>query len=755
MPLETLLKLLSAAKLPLAVGFFGLVLNIGGPNGLVRNAGAAVALLGCGGAATAVSSKDKNLSEVRTLMAQYDREKAALAGSVDTLSQDLAVAHTDIDKHEAIAQRAEGIAARLESTIKQLREDCERLRKESKDLSAQLNQQAASAATCHDDNSLLAGQLSTLEMERVQLIAELYETAVEEVVLHEAMAGLELQFENKAAYELTQRKKLKSEITKARADLHTQLSEAHERIEALETALAEKTQLATQMIDEISGDVNGKLTQIGGKASAQDALIQSLKAQLDESRKSIKALTYRRFDTVGTDNAHGNRLIDAMAKRGCTYGAFHHEREGHNGRLKVWLTLIDSPLQKAQNALDDIEADLSLWATPSVKVSRGMHLFTLATEQEHKKIQLPADNLNRFEKDFDKANHIRLVGPTGSGKSTFLDNIIWLGRCLWPLAKMELLDPKAPFTVWQGGIVPDFKNMDCVSAIANISERLQMRFADANKVAEKHGNDSDEFNRYVEALAPYLFVLDEAQYLYRMARGEDQKTSPKGKEANLVRDSLLDCLGVGRALNVKGYFITQSAKCSKLGMNDDDFDNATSIFLGSAIGNALDGELKGEFSDAKLSKVRAEYHHRKQLSQQYLAMISYSESDTLYLIQCPQPGFYHNRFLQAQTDFDPGAQVEGQNAERSECREGQQGATGESTQFVPMAVPTPAPAYSRAAPIKEGQAACPSCGVFSETIRDGLANSLGKVKFACKNKACKKKKFSAVPVQKSISRTVS
>ncbi|MGB7086682.1 MAG: hypothetical protein WBD47_14085 [Phormidesmis sp.] len=359
-------------------------------------------------------------------------------------------------------------------------------------------------------------------------------------------------------YQVTQKKKLKSEWTKARADMHTQLTEAHGQIAELEAALEEKTQLATQMLNELEGDAKGSFTHFSGKANAQGEIINGLRAQIEELRKTNKALTLRRFDDVGTDNIIGNRLIDFLAKHGSTYGAFHHEREGHNGRLRVSLTMIDAPLKRAQDSLEDMEAELNLWAKPSVKVDRGMHLFTLATEQEHKVIQLPADNLKRLEKDFDRANHVRLVGPTGSGKSTFLDNLIWLGRLMWPTAKMDLLDPKAPYTKWEGGIVPDFKNLDCVEAIENISQELQSRFTEANKIADEFGNDGPEFETYVDELPYKLFVLDEAQYLYRIARAEDGKEKPKGNRANTVRDSLLDCLGVGRALKVKGYFITQS-----------------------------------------------------------------------------------------------------------------------------------------------------------------------------------------------------
>ena len=73
--------------------------------------------------------------------------------------------------------------------------------------------------------------------------------------------------------------------------------------------------------------------------------------------------------------------------------------EGHNGRLKVWLAMIDAPLKRANDALEDMEAALNLWAKPAVKVDRGMHLFTLATEQEHKVFSRPICAADSTRKD--------------------------------------------------------------------------------------------------------------------------------------------------------------------------------------------------------------------------------------------------------------------------------------------------------------------------------------------------------------------
>ena len=521
---------------------------------------------------------------------------------------------------------------------------------------------------------------------------------------------------------------LKEEFGKAFEQRAGQFNVNYERLES-------ELKQYGKIIKEAGEEARAELQQ-------KDLIIAKLKGQVQLLNAPKK------FRGGSADDITANKVLEFFLGRGVQVEAEDWSRKYH--QLTVKLFPKGAKLADLQLLADDLQIDLGLYSKPTIKVDRSC--FAIICETDAKapaKIELPADNLNRLEKDFDKANHIRLVGPTGSGKSTFLDNLIWLGRYSWPSAQMELLDPKAPFTVWQGGIVPDFKNLECVNAIANISERLQTRFAEANKIADEFGNESAEFNRYIDGLAPYLFVLDEAQYLYRIAKAEDAKSSPKGKQANLVRDSLLDCLGVGRALEVKGYFITQSAKCSKLGMNDDDFDNATSIFLGSAISNALDSELKGEFSEAKLLKTRAEYHHRKQLGQQYLALISYSESDTLYLIQCPQPGFYHSRVLQAQTEISPGEATR-EKLGKAQAGQGEQLGKGEGKEGKKSPATLTVPLSDSLLPPSEGMsAACTGCGEFSTHTKDDKPNTLGKVKFHCKNDACKKKSFSAKPIVQS------
>jgi len=729
---------LSAARLPLAGGFFGIVIMAGGSNPLLQNTGAALAL-GSGGAAVAVVTRKKqSLAAIRQLEQRHASETALLKRSVDEALNEAKTSRETAQRQAALAERIKGAMTEVQRSIVLANAERDKARADADNLAKQLDESGKALGSCHSDNSDLAGEIEALSEERMQLIYELYETAVTEANLNSAIAGLEAQFKNDVSYQLAQKKKLKSEVTKAKAGFHTELAEAHQRITELEAALEEKTQLATQMLTELEGDAKGSFTHFSGKASAQTELINGLKAQIEELRKSNSALTYRRFDTVGTDNIMGNRLIDVLAKHGSTYGAFHHEREGHNGRLKIWLTMIDAPLKRATDALDDMEAELKLWAKPTVKVDRGMHLFTLATEQQHKVLAAPEVPLTRLEKTLDSAIHARIVGGSGSGKTVLLNNLMHYLAATMKGANVTLLDPKA-VDDW-GLFTPRYWGEECVEGIVALADGLKWRVADTVK-ARKAGKPAPSYD-------PELFVLDEAQYNYLLAQNaDDSYVKERGETppnyAKKAKGALAGLLSLGRAYNAVGLFVTQLPQVSKVGLNEGSFDPCVNIFLGKQIENAIDTFLPGSgFTDNKCKALSKELDTRRQLGQQWLMLVADLPKSEAYLMECPAPGYYHNRFSR---DLG-GIPSSGNQGEKRETPAGQAVETGdglgvdETTPSDSQAVPSSSPATPKPS------AHCPSCKHKSVKLYEAKPQANGKYRFTCENSDCSKKTFRALPL---------
>jgi len=704
----------------------------------VRLSAFALAFSSVGGVAGYTVAKERGSGLRNKLEAQLRQSGLTLESVRDESSELRAKVAEGVIHLQALTQQIQSLSESHEF----ITNERDRIKAEMLAQSAQLTNAAAISAQRLKDSELLAGQLETLEIERMSLIYELYETAVTEADIAESVAKLEAQFKNDSAYQVGRKKKAKSELTKARADFHTQLSEAENRIAELETQLAEKTALAQQMIADYERDANGQLNQFGGELGNQSQVIKSLQLQLEESRKTVKALTYRRFDTTGTDNIYGNRLIDALAKHGSTYGAFHHEREGHNGRLKVWLSIVDAPLKRAQDCLDELEAELSLWAKPRVQVSRGMHLFTLATEQEHKVLEAPNVPLSRLEDTLENAIHVRIVGGSGSGKSTLLNNLMHYMEASMKGANVTLLDPKA-VDDW-GKFIPRYWGEECVTGIVTLADSLKGRVSETVKL-RKAGKPAPNYS-------PELFVVDEAQYNYLLAQNADDSYIKERGEtapnyAKKAKGALAGLLSLGRAYNAIGLFVTQLPQVSKVGLNEGSFDPCVNVFLGKQLDKAIESFLPASgFTDSKCKALEKEVATRRQLGQKWIMLVADLPRSKAYLMECPAPGYYQSRFSR-DSEVSPASSPAGESHKSVDTVELQGGdGVGIATSCGEASQPSPSP---HLAP-KKLAAHCPSCGSKSVKLYESKPRANGKYRFVCENSSCKKgaKKgtFSALPL---------
>ncbi|NEP16879.1 MAG: hypothetical protein F6J97_08225 [Leptolyngbya sp. SIO4C1] len=522
----------------------------------------------------------------------------------------------------------------------------------------------------------------------------------------------------------------------------------HERIEQLETLLQQRD---TYLLEEFNKRLQGydadfknlkdaalsQAQNVGEARAAYEAEFQALRDERDRLVKEVRRLMQpKRFRRNTDRDVVGNKILDFFKSKGVLLeGEDWSERFNHVDYFLYPMPSTSVDQVKAQ--LEDLQIHLGVFSRPKAVIEDGFIKLTVQVGNQPKAVEIPSTPLTRVEKSIDLANHLRIVGPSGSGKSTWLDNVIWLGLSLWPTANHTILDPKYPFTQWSN-IKPDFKNDECVTKIQEIGSEMAERFSEANQVADEHGADSEGFSRYLDGLSYELFVIDEAQDLYRRAKKCDRTLGNRKNElANGVRDSLLECLNVGRALKVKTYFITQSAKCSKINLNEDDFDNAVSIFLGASISYALSTELKDSYSSEKLSLVRAEYVKRKELGQQYLGLISDLERDDLYLFELPRPGFYYERVMHSRPPSAPVPVPPSERAETIDAPMAPSSTKIESEGASTESAPDGTESSTDLAQLLEQGTRCPHCGTKSNTYKRKTPTKKGEVTVRCKTPNCR------------------
>jgi hypothetical protein len=536
-------------------------------------------------------------------------------------------------------------------------------------------------------------------------------------------------------------------------ELRTELNEANTLIEARETqhladlaaveakakadrealfAEFDSTQaLVTTTIGELEGNHEALVSTAESEISALIEQREQLAASVLELRAQLS--TVPRFGGLGTADKVGNVVIDYLASKGLQFAAV--DTDADPGKpLVVTLKPVSAIAQAdLQKLMGELEVFGKFYGTPTVSFKRGFYVFKVAVDKLADKPEAELKSrVSQLKKTLELANHLRIVGPSGSGKSVFLDNMIWLGKCLWTDSDLDLCDPKYPFTEWSD-IQPNYKGVnETLAAVSNITERMNERMGKA-RLAKDNGLAIPDFGKQ-------MLVIDEAQVAFAGAKQNDIIEGRGSKIAATFSMNLASLLGLGRALGFRGYFISQSALCSKVGLNVDTFDNAVSVFLNGAIDRALSDELKDRYQTTKLQAVEKEVDRRRALGQRYLALVSDLANDEIYVTDAPRPGFYRDLFSRENEVFRPAKEKQAKQANVSESIDSAGGSTAKSVE-ASEASPSPSPSLSPAI-----AAHCPSCHELSDRLDRLTATKTGSYKFRCQNSDCAKKTFSAKPL---------
>jgi len=309
-------------------------------------------------------------------------------------------------------------------------------------------------------------------------------------------------------------------------------------------------------------------------------------------------------------------------------------------------------------------------------------------------------------------------------------------------ANVTLLDPKA-VDDW-GSFTPLYWGEECVEGIVKLSASLRGRVA-ATVKQRKAGNPAPTY-------PPELFVVDEAQYNYLLAQNADDSHIKERGEvapnfAKKAKAALAGLLSLGRAYNAIGLFVTQLPQVSKVGLNEGSFDPCVNIFLGAQIDSAIDNFLPGSgFTSGKCKALEKELSNRRELGQKWIMLVADLPRTEAYLMECPAPGYYHNRF----------SGVLGGSAGSAGTAGKRQSLSGRDVEPCRAAAATDVLAdtlqgtCSTPAGTRPPSAHCPKCSHKATKYHGSKPQSTGKYRFVCENVDCekgaKKGTFSAHPL---------
>ena len=497
---------------------------------------------------------------------------------------------------------------------------------------------------------------------------------------------------------------------------------------------------------------DAELSELGGIKEAQDKqaleTIQHWKTQAAKLDARIKELEIEaakpgRFGGLGAADVMGNRLIDFLTDNGVVMSAVETDPNPDKGLLVVLKPACHTSSIEVKNLMPRCESSLGLHSLPSVSLGNGNYHFRLAVDpiKNAETVKL-GSNLKRLEKAIDDANHLFIFGSSGSGKSVFLDNAIWLGRCLWPDAKLDLCDPKAPFTEWSSLEPTHAGSESTIDAVISMAKKMKERLADARKQHKETG--------VVPEYPRHIFAIDEATVAYSDAKLLDMDERKGEKLAVNFGVSVASVLRLGRALGFKGYLLSQTMLVSKLGLNNGDYGNATCIFLNGMIDRALKGDLRDLFEADDITAIEKELERRREQSQKYIGLVADANTGELFLFEMPRPGFYHDRFKAENGETvsasrGPVHTVTHSDVKTREALQDNGAKPVEETVKAEPITDNHAALTGALTSASQPRAKCPECSEASTKLNGQKTQKNGKRRFICENDNCKKKTFSALP----------
>lgn len=299
---------------------------------------------------------------------------------------------------------------------------------------------------------------------------------------------------------------------------------------------------------------------------------------------------------------------------------------------------------------------------------------------------------------FKKSCHELIIGKTGSGKSTFIDNLINLADYNFGgNAEIFILDPKYPYTDWNN-FKPQYKGLKpmddkiagfktCIDGLNDMLAVLDERLTEDTLAVDK-GLPRNNFK-------PQIWVLDELLMI-------------KDADSKLYQRAVETISRVGRGMGNRIMMLSQESNVLKNGLSVAGLQNFTRYYLGEAwkIESVREREIKVKEDREIVTNQLIEISNQN--IKYYALVCGYETTPTLGVL--PKRGEFSGGF---------GATHTPTNTSKTQTLEPIQ---DKRSLFTPTDQPPPETTQ------KSGDVQCVNCGSLN-TLKNGIRNSKsGKIK---------------------------
>ncbi|NEO52588.1 MAG: hypothetical protein F6K54_05570 [Okeania sp. SIO3B5] len=441
-------------------------------------------------------------------------------------------------------------------------------------------------ASCERLTTKVESQLLTQEQE---LAIQLQEVTAQKAEYEEKLAILSAGFEEKLAA------------------LETEYQGKY-------TALMEKEeQLQNELLQAISDEnksVNDRISE------AQEFLQKQLDLQTEQTAQEIKQLQEQHTYELNLKDEAIAQLRELLAESNACKTPPKSSKRIHHAALQVQEILLEHEVAadwvdswahpksqfdshwfhlrygiakyKVQRAIENIPGKVEgyytaqlTWEDGKFQIDCSLFDPSVTKPQKVKGIEIepaPKDwilnSLGEISSQEHGGYHLFVCGPTGSGKSSFLCNLLDFAFRKIGVIDLRIIDPKYPDTEWRikdEKVIPQYKgfkpwtNPDGIEEPCALDGLLDMQESVENRLEE--AREAEYLGKEKPERHTILWVIDETERLI----AENPKNA-KNKGPNAV-DPILQTLKVGRSTRNIMIMLGQSPMCSRYGMLETDLDN--------------------------------------------------------------------------------------------------------------------------------------------------------------------------------------
>ncbi|NET46638.1 hypothetical protein [Okeania sp. SIO2B3] len=421
------------------------------------------------------------------------------------------------------------------------------------------------------------------------------------------IAALETEYQKKLS-ELTSKLE---QLDQEKANLTTTLeTEYQEKIAALSTKEEQLQDELYQAISEENQSLNSRIEE------AQKFLQTQLDTQTEQFQQEIQQLNEQhQYELSLKDEAIAGLQLQLQQSNACKIPPKSAKRI-HHAALQVQEVLfehevtadwVDSwahpksqfdshwfhlrygiPKYKVQRAIENIPGKVEgyftsqlTWEDGKFQIDCSLFDPSVTKPQKIKGIEIepaPKDwilnSLGEISSKEHGGYHLFVCGPTGTGKSSFLCNLLDFAFRKIGVIDLRVIDPKYPDTEWRvkgEKVIPQYKgfkpwtNPDGIEEPCALDGLLDMQESVETRLEE--AREAEYLSKEKPDRHTILWVIDEAERLI----AENPKNA-KNKGPNAV-DPILQTLKVGRSTRNIMIMLGQSPMCSRYGMLETDLDN--------------------------------------------------------------------------------------------------------------------------------------------------------------------------------------